>query len=85
VTKEEYEASKLTGAETALLELLDALLQDSRMTDKEKKKKLAKFKEAYPAIWRYIILSMPSPLKRDGLLYSVLDTRHLSNACKSVH
>ncbi len=54
VTKEEYEASKLTGAETALLELLDALLQDSRMTDKEKKKKLAKFKEAYPAIWRYI-------------------------------
>jgi hypothetical protein len=65
VTKEEYEASKLTGAETALLELLDALLQDSRMTDKEKKKKLAKFKEAYPAIWRYIVFSMLSPLKQD--------------------
>jgi hypothetical protein len=52
VTKEEYEASRLTGAETALLELLDALLQDARMTEKEKKKKLHKFKEAYPALWR---------------------------------
>jgi hypothetical protein len=66
VTKEEYEASKLTGAETALLELLDALLQDSRMTDKEKKKKLAKFKEAYPAIWRYIIFPCPPRYKRGG-------------------
>lgn len=52
VTKQEYEASKLTGAETALLDLLEALLQDNRMTEKEKKKKLHKFKDAYPALWR---------------------------------
>ena len=52
MTKQEYEAGKLTGAETALLELLEALLQDTRMTPKEKKKKLHKFKEAYPALWR---------------------------------
>jgi hypothetical protein len=52
VTKQEYEATKLTGAETALMELLDALLQDTRMSEKEKKKKLNKFKEAYPALWR---------------------------------
>ena len=52
MTKAEYENSKLSGAETALLDLLQAILVDKKMNDKEKTKKLKKFKESYPNIWR---------------------------------
>jgi len=52
VTKAEYEAEKMTGAESALLDLLQAILVDRKMGDKEKIKKMKKFKDAYPHIWR---------------------------------
>ena len=52
MTKSEYETAKLTGAETALLDLLQAILVDRKMPDKEKIKKIRKFKESYPHLWR---------------------------------
>jgi hypothetical protein len=52
VTKQEYEEAKLTGAEAGLLDLLEAMLVDTKMADKEKNKKLKKFKGSYPLIWR---------------------------------
>jgi len=52
VTKDEYEKSKLTGAQTALLDLLQAILTDKKMSDKERTKKLKKFKDSYPDLWR---------------------------------
>jgi len=52
VTKEEYERSKLTGSQAALKDLLDTILKDEKMGQRNKKKKLKKFKEAYPDMWR---------------------------------
>jgi len=52
VTKEQYERSKLTGSQAALKDLLDTILKDEKMGQKNKKKKLRKFKEAYPDMWR---------------------------------
>jgi len=52
VTKEEYERSKLTGSQAALKDLLDTILRDDKMGQRNKKKKLKKFKEAYPDMWR---------------------------------
>lgn len=52
MTKAEYEAGKLSGADAALLDLLQAILVDRKMSDKEKVKKLKKFKDSYPAIWK---------------------------------
>jgi len=52
VTKDEYEKSKLTGSQAALKDLLDTILKDEKMDQRNKKKKLKKFKEAYPDMWR---------------------------------
>lgn len=52
VTKEQYERSKLTGSQAALKDLLDTILKDEKMGQRNKKKKLKKFKEAYPDMWR---------------------------------
>ena len=56
MTTAEYEAAKMTGAETALLDLLNAILVDRKMPDKDKIKKMKKFKDAYPQIWRLDLL-----------------------------
>jgi len=52
VTKEQYERSKLTGSQAALKDLLDTILKDEKMGQRNKRKKLKKFKEAYPDMWR---------------------------------
>jgi len=52
VTREQYERSKLTGSQAALKDLLDTILRDEKMGQKNKKKKLKKFREAYPDMWR---------------------------------
>ena len=52
MTIAEYEAGKLSGADAALLDLLQAILVDRKMSDKEKVKKLKKFKDSYPVIWK---------------------------------
>eukprot|EP00088_Acartia_fossae_P044573 TRINITY_DN4739_c0_g1_i3.p1 TRINITY_DN4739_c0_g1~~TRINITY_DN4739_c0_g1_i3.p1 ORF type:complete len:1187 (-),score=273.56 TRINITY_DN4739_c0_g1_i3:761-4321(-) len=52
VTRHEYEQEKLTGAEAGLMDLLEAMLADTKMTERERCKKLKKFKESYPLLWR---------------------------------
>ncbi len=44
----------MTGAESGLFDLLEAMLVDTRMTEKEKIKKLKKFKGSHPQIWRSV-------------------------------
>jgi len=48
----EYEEEKLTGAQTALVSLLDAILVDAKLSPNDKRKKLKKFKTSYQDIWR---------------------------------
>eukprot|EP00092_Neocalanus_flemingeri_P034679 GFUD01037729.1.p1 GENE.GFUD01037729.1~~GFUD01037729.1.p1 ORF type:complete len:1081 (+),score=389.16 GFUD01037729.1:338-3244(+) len=52
VTKDQYERTKLSGSQAALKDLLDTILRDEKMGQKNKKKKLKKFREAYPDMWR---------------------------------
>merc|ERR1711911_557849 len=44
VTRNQYEENRLTGSQ--------ATLRDEKMERKNKKRKLKKFKEAYPDMWR---------------------------------
>lgn len=50
VSKVEYENQRLTHSERALVGLLDGIMNDKRLSQKEKKKRLKQFKEAYPKI-----------------------------------
>ena len=52
VTRNQYEENRLTGSQAALKDLLEAILRDEKMERKNKKRKLKKFKEAYPDMWR---------------------------------
>ena len=52
VTRNQYEENRLTGSQAALKDLLEAILRDEKMERKNKKRKLKKFKEAYPEMWR---------------------------------
>ena len=52
VTREQYQEQQTEGSASALGELLEAILADTNLQDKQKRKKLAKFKEAYPDMWR---------------------------------
>ena len=53
-----YETEKVTELETAMLNLLEQILFDPKMSTKEKKKKLKKFKELHPNIYS---MRFPSP------------------------
>ena len=52
VTREQYQEQQRGGSMSALEELLEAILADPSLQDKQRRKKLAKFKEAYPDMWR---------------------------------
>ena len=52
VTRNQYEQNRLTGSQAALKDLLETILRDQKMERKSKKRKLKKFKEAYPDMWR---------------------------------
>ena len=52
VTRNQYEENRLTGSQAALKDLLETILRDQKMEKKCKKRKLKKFKEAYPDMWR---------------------------------
>ena len=52
VTKDQYKSQSQFGSQSALWDLLEAILTDTKMTDKQKRKKLSKFKEGYPDMWR---------------------------------
>jgi len=58
VTKDQYKSQSQFGSQSALWDLLEAILTDTKMTDKQKRKKLSKFKEGYPDMWRR---RFPSP------------------------
>jgi len=58
VTRDQYQSQSQFGSQSALWDLLEAILTDSKMTDKQKRKKLSKFKEGYPDMWRR---RFPSP------------------------
>lgn len=47
-----YEKEKSTAVQSALADLLEHLLTSEKLSLKEKRKKLAKFREAYPMIYR---------------------------------
>ena len=53
-----YETEKVTELETAMLNLLEQILFDPKMSTKEKKKKLKKFKELHPNIYS---MRFPTP------------------------
>ena len=46
-----YEKEKISGVQAAMHDLLEHILQDSKMNEREKRKKLKKFKAAYPDIF----------------------------------
>ena len=52
VTRDQYEQNRLSGSQAALKDLLETLLRDEKMERKNKKRKLKKFREAYPDMWR---------------------------------
>jgi len=52
VTMDQYVSQSRYGSQNALEDLLGAILDDNEMSDKRKRKKLIKFKEAYPDMWR---------------------------------
>ena len=53
ITSTAYETDKREGGtRAALLDLLDHILSSEKLSEKEKKKKLKKFKASYPEIYR---------------------------------
>ena len=53
ITSTAYESDKREGGtRAALLDLLDHILSSEKLSEKEKKKKLKKFKASYPEIYR---------------------------------
>uniref|UniRef100_A0A1B6LLT5 Rho-GAP domain-containing protein n=2 Tax=Graphocephala atropunctata TaxID=36148 RepID=A0A1B6LLT5_9HEMI len=52
LTQHQFENQGITSSWTALTELLDQIINDKKMKSKEKKKRLKKFKEAYPHIYK---------------------------------
>ena len=52
VPSQVYETEKTLGVQTAMLDLLQQIVFSVKLTGREKKKKLKKFKEAYPEIYR---------------------------------
>ena len=51
VPSQVYEEEKNSGVAKAMLDLLEQIVSNPKMGDKEKRKKLKKFKEAYPDIY----------------------------------
>jgi len=46
-----YESEKATALEGAMLDLLQTILSDGKMSAKEKRKKIIKFKESHPSVY----------------------------------
>ena len=51
MTTNAYNQEKTSAVDRAMRDLLEQMLSSAKLTEKEKKKKLKKFKEAYPAIY----------------------------------
>nr|CAD7259478.1 unnamed protein product [Timema shepardi] len=53
VTHKEFEKQKLSSSQSALVELLEQILTDQRMSRKEKMDRLKLFKQSYPDIYAH--------------------------------
>ena len=69
VTRDQYQSQSQFGSQSALWDLLEAILTDTKMTDKQKRKKLSKFKEGYPDMWRWAYLLFWSPSQKWTLFF----------------
>ena len=63
-----YEKEKVSGVQAAMLDLLEHTLNDEKMSQREKRKKLKKFKAAYPDIFAK---RFPTPEDEPDLLKSM--------------
>ncbi|XP_068240420.1 DEP domain-containing protein 1A-like isoform X2 [Palaemon carinicauda] len=52
VSQEQYERQRLTGSQQFLVQLLDQILMNDKLTNKEKRKKLKEFKSLYPEVYK---------------------------------
>ena len=59
-----YENGKVLGVQAAMLDLLDHIVNDKNMSSREKKKKLKKFKTAYPDIYEQRFKDLPENLTK---------------------
>ncbi|CAB4033829.1 Hypothetical predicted protein, partial [Paramuricea clavata] len=72
VTKQEYEEQKQFGTQRFLEDLLDSIVRDEKINEKERKKKLKQFQKTYPEIYfsRYppdglsVMSQQPTKLRR---------------------
>lgn len=46
-----YEREKVSGVQVAMLDLLEHILQDQKMSTRDKRKKLKNFKASYPDVY----------------------------------
>ena len=51
-TSREYEHEKTAGVQSAMIDLLQQILESTKLSNKEKRKKLVKFREAYPDLYK---------------------------------
>jgi len=63
-----YEKEKVSGVQAAMLDLLEHTLNDKKMSQREKRKKLKKFKAAYPQIYAQ---RFPTPEDEPDILKSM--------------
>ncbi|XP_076441420.1 DEP domain-containing protein 1A-like [Babylonia areolata] len=52
VSMEQYEKEKIRHSHTALLELLDSIVRDENMADREKRRRLKQFQKTYPQLYK---------------------------------
>ncbi|XP_064122053.1 DEP domain-containing protein 1A-like isoform X2 [Macrobrachium nipponense] len=52
VSQEQYERQRLTGSQQFLVQLLDQILMNDKLSNKEKRKKLKEFKSLYPEVYK---------------------------------
>lgn len=63
-----YEREKTSGVEAAMLDLLQHILHDRKMSSRDKRKKIKKFKTSYPEIYakRFPTLDDEPEFMRNG-------------------
>ena len=75
----------MTGVQTAMLDLLEHLVKDAQIGSREKRKKLKKFKTAYPDIYRQKFPtpeSEPEIVRNNGFSSSMSSLSKLKNAMR---
>ncbi|CAL1280047.1 unnamed protein product [Larinioides sclopetarius] len=63
VSKQQYEEQKISVSQEALKSLLNSIVQDQNITEKERKRKIKQFKENHPDIY-YLQFSKTDPVPK---------------------